>query len=114
MSEYEDVREKPVETEIWIPVAAPRRFLGAPILCAVLADMTAGILSMGAMRFFDIGELVMLVAAPATHLMVLLVGIREPHLDTMLRAVMKQPRIPRKAQYAKSKDTVVRNVLYGN
>ena len=81
------------------PLAKPEQFLLAPMMCGVLADMTGMLAAMLAITQLNWPGF-MLLAPMMIHGLLIVVGLREPQIDNLLRTKLatKCARAPSRAQ----------------
>ena len=89
------------------PLALPERFILAPMMCAVLGDMTTMLVSLVLMTQFNWPGF-MLFAPVALHFSLIIVAFREPQIDYLLRAklALRTARGPSRTQRARYPDAV--------
>ena len=69
------------------PLARPEQFLLAPMMCGVLTDMSTMLIALIMITKFNWPGMVLLTPL-LTHCALILVGLREPQIDNLLRAKM--------------------------
>ena len=91
-AEHEDARVVSRNNAPAVPVVArPRRFLGGPLYTTMFADLGAVVGLMTVWFIYDLSALV-LFGFLAVHGTFVIVGAKEPHLDSLVSAYTRLPR----------------------